>query len=531
MLIVLMAWLGILLRSLERAQHPNALKDASEAYLRSGQYQLVNWQPSLQKAFEQAQRRDRLVLVEVGAYWSGRCQRLGREAFSDSGVADLINREFIAAKVDAESMPKLARYARQLAALQGYPARYPVLVWFTPDGKPVRAVAPDTRAELMRHLEELSHLFRNRPEQVAQLATQLEQAWNARWVRAARFAIPEPSAIEAFLQAAELSPESSYNLSVLEALLSIAERGDARAQRILRARLQSLPNSPLWCLRTQAVHAVEEGVDPEGKPIGGKRLIDQARLLSLYSRAARFEPELGEIAHALANTLRTRYYRERPAGFIATLASPKLQSVLTHLPGIPQRDLALYTDANAYAVIALADYLETFGLLDPQAYWARQTAPRVLQTLVAMRTRYGDLFHSSLRAARDWLPDMALTVRAAVRVYYLTRDPNALQLARSLLEYIWQEHADPTGGFYDIARSEQWGTLRVAPVRVGSDDSLPGDNALLALAMWEYANASGEGHWRERARQLAQAVAGDYDPSQPLAHAGYIQLLARIGGK
>ncbi|MDW8052856.1 MAG: DUF255 domain-containing protein, partial [Armatimonadota bacterium] len=500
---------------------------APEAYLRSGQYQLVNWQLSAHAAFEQAQRRNRLVLVEVGAYWSGRCQRLGREAFSDSGVADLVNREFVALKVDAESMPKLARYARQLAVLQGYPVRYPILLWFTPEGKPVRAVAPDTRAEIMRHLEELSHLFRNRPEQIAQLTAQLEQAWNTRWARTARFAMPDANAVEAFLKAVESLPEDNYDLNMLETLLLIAERGDGRAQQVLRARLQSLSVSPLWCAQTQAVHALEEGVDPEGKPIGGKRLIDQARLLSLYSRAARFEPELSTIAHALADTLRTRYFRERPAGFLGTLASPKLQSALAQLPGMPQRDPALYTDANAYAVIALVDYAETFGAIDPQAYWARQVAPRVLQTLAAMRTRYGDLFHSSLRATRDWLPDMALTIRAAVRVYRLTREQHALQLARSLLEYIWQEHADPTGGFYDVARSEQWGVLKVAPVRMSSDDTLPADNALLALAMWEYARASGDTKWRERAQQLIQVMAGDYDPNQPLAHTGYIQLLVQ----
>jgi uncharacterized protein YyaL (SSP411 family) len=50
-----------------------------------------------------------LVLIELGAYWSGRCQRLGSEAFSDSGVADLINREFVAVKIDADAMPKRAR--------------------------------------------------------------------------------------------------------------------------------------------------------------------------------------------------------------------------------------------------------------------------------------------------------------------------------------------------------------------------------------------------------------------------------------
>jgi hypothetical protein len=45
MLMVLLAWLGISLRGLEREQHPNALQNCPETYLRSGQYQLVNWLP------------------------------------------------------------------------------------------------------------------------------------------------------------------------------------------------------------------------------------------------------------------------------------------------------------------------------------------------------------------------------------------------------------------------------------------------------------------------------------------------------
>jgi hypothetical protein len=66
-------------------------------------------------------------------------------------------------------------------------------------------------------------------------------------------------------------------------------------------------------------------------------------------------------------------------------------------------------------------------------------------------------------------------------------------------------------------------------VRVGSDDAdLPADNALLALAMYEYAEASGDTRWRERALQLLQILGGDYDPAQPLAYAGYTQALARI---
>jgi uncharacterized protein YyaL (SSP411 family) len=534
MLMVLLAWLGISLRGLEREQHPNALQNCPETYLRSGQYQLVNWLPCSEDAFRRAQQRDRLVLIELGAYWSGRCQRLGSEAFSDSGVADLINREFVAVKIDADAMPKRARYLRQLAQLMGAPDRYPIVAWFTPDGKPIRAVAPDTRAELMRHLEELSQLYRTRPEQVQQLAAQLDRAWDERWARAARTATVA-GASEAFLNALPplpTEPNSAppvFSLAHLETLLALAERGNAPAQETLLARLRALRDSPYWDAERKTVHALRDGIDAEGKPTGGARLIEHARLLSLYSRAARLDPELGSVAHELADGLRTHFYRERPTGFIASLAPPKLRIAIAQAKGLPQADATLFADANAYAVIALADYAETFGTLDPQAHWARQTAPRVLETLRAMRTLRGDLYHSATRTNSDWMHDLALVARAAVRVHRLQPNPRALQLAQQLLQRVWRDYADPTGGFYDASQSKQWGDFKVVPVRVGADDAaLPADNALLALAMHEYAEASGDTRWRERALQLLQILGGEYDPANPLAHAGYTQAVARI---
>jgi len=534
LLMVLLAWLGIMLRGLERAQHPNALQNCPETYLRSGQYQLVNWLPCSEDAFRRAQKRDRLVLIELGAYWSGRCQRLGSEAFSDSGVADLINREFVAVKIDADAMPKRARYLRQLAQLMGAPDRYPIVAWFTPDGKPIRAVAPDTRAELMRHLEELSQMYRTRPAQVQQMAEQLGTAWDARWARSARAATVS-GATEAFLTALPPLPTEptdtppQFHLAHLETLLALAERGDITAQETLFARLRALRDSPYWDAERKTVSALRDGIDPEGKPTGGARLIEHARLLSLYSRAARLDPELGSVAHELADGLRTQFYRERPAGFVAALAPPKLRIAIAQGKGLPQTDPTLFADANAYAILALADYAETFGTLDPQAHWARQTAPRVLETLRAMRTLRGDLYHSATRTNSDWMPDLALVARAAVRVHRLQPNPRALQLAEQLLQRVWRDYADPTGGFYDASQSKQWGNFKVVPVRVGSDDAdLPADNALLALAMYEYAEASGDTRWRERALQLLQILGGDYDPAQPLAHAGYTQARARI---
>jgi len=535
MLMVLMAWLGIGLRGLERAQHPNALADSAEAYLRSGQYQLINWQPCDAQAVQQAQSRDRLIMIEVGAYWSGRCQRLGYEAFSDSGVADLVNREFVAIKLDADAAPKRARYIRQLAQLQGAPDRYPIIAWFTPEGKPVRAVAPDTRAELMRHLEELSQLYRNRPEQIQQFAEQLERAWNDRWALSARPTTLDTDAIAAeFLNALAESDSVQnpsapmFNLNYLETLLALAEAGNAGARERLIAQLVALTQSLYWDSAQKSVYSLADGLDAEGKPTGGKRLIEQARLLSLYSRASRWEPELASFAHELVEGLRRNFYRERPAGFIGALPPPKLRIAIAQSLGMPRADNAFYVDGNAYAIIALADYVQALGTQDPRGQWALETAPRVLETLRALRTLSGGLFRSSLRQTSDWMPDLALAARAAVRVHQLQPNPRALQFARQLLQHIWRDYADPTGGFYDIARSKAWDTLKVVPVRMSRDETLPADNALLGIAMDEYARASGESLWRARAEQLAQAIAGDYSPTETLQYGGYIQLLTRL---
>jgi uncharacterized protein YyaL (SSP411 family) len=535
MLMVLMAWLGIGLRGLERAQHPNALADSAEAYLRSGQYQLINWQPCDAQAVQQAQSRDRLIMIEVGAYWSGRCQRLGYEAFSDSGVADLVNREFVAIKLDADAAPKRARYIRQLAQLQGAPDRYPIIAWFTPEGKPVRAVAPDTRAELMRHLEELSQLYRNRPEQIQQFAEQLERAWNDRWALSARPTTLDTDAIAAeFLNALAESDSVQnpsapmFNLNYLETLLALAEAGNARARERLIAQLVALTQSLYWDSAQKSVYSLADGLDAEGKPTGGKRLIEQARLLSLYSRASRWEPELASFAHELVEGLRRNFYRERPAGFIGALPPPKRRIAIAQSLGMPHADNAFYVDGNAYAIIALADYVQALGTQDPRGQWALETAPRVLETLRALRTLSGGLFHSSLRQTSDWMPDLALAARAAVRVHQLQPNPRALQFARQLLQHIWRDYADPTGGFYDIARSKAWDTLKVVPVRMSRDEALPADNALLGIAMDEYARASGESLWRDRAEQLAQVIAGDYSPTETLQYGGYLQLLTRL---
>jgi uncharacterized protein YyaL (SSP411 family) len=104
-LMVLMAWLGIVLRFVERQQHPNPLSQTAESYLQACRYQLVPWRPWTSATLEDARRLNRLVLVDVGTFWSGRCAKLGQVLYHDSGVADILTREFVPIKLDADASP------------------------------------------------------------------------------------------------------------------------------------------------------------------------------------------------------------------------------------------------------------------------------------------------------------------------------------------------------------------------------------------------------------------------------------------
>ncbi len=531
LLIVLTAWLGIALRTLERMQHPNLLSHCQESYLQACQYQLVNWRSWDAQAVERAQKLDRPLLVEVGAFWSGRCRRLGWELFQDSGVADLINREFVPIKIDGDASPKRARYILQLVSLLNLPERYPAIALFTPDGKPITAITPETRAELMRALERISSSYQSAPELVFQQADGLERQWSAQRVRPAQrvplgeVALVDPTPI--WSDVPTWRGDGRYWLNYCEWLLARAEMGDAQARAQLFQHLTALRQSPLWDSEKGGYYAIAEGLDAENKPKGGKRLIEHARLLSLYARASRWEPELAPHAIELLQVMRSLFWQERPAGFIASVAPPPSLSPVFREPSPRKRDSTLIADGNALAVIALVDYLESLPPSAPNREWARNAALRTMETLRALRAPNGALFRTSRRQSSDWLPDLALVALTGCRVQRIAPSERNLLFVLRLAERIEQDYRDPTGGYYDTALGKRWGGWVIPPVRVSADEELPADNALVALLQMELGELTGERIWLERAQETLEVMAGDLDPQRPWLYAGFWRALTR----
>ena len=114
----------------------NELSRASSAYLRSAMHQPIRWHEWGEEAFATAEREGKPVLLDIGAVWCHWCHVMDRESYESAETAAIINREFIAVKIDRDERPDVdSRYQLAVSAISGT-GGWPLTVFLTPDGKP-----------------------------------------------------------------------------------------------------------------------------------------------------------------------------------------------------------------------------------------------------------------------------------------------------------------------------------------------------------------------------------------------------------
>jgi hypothetical protein len=120
----------------EITQPANSLAQASSSYLRSAMHQPVAWHEWGAEAFARAAQEDKPMLLDIGAVWCHWCHVMDRESYEDPELAEVINRHFIAVKVDRDERPDVdTRYQAAVAAISGQNG-WPLTAVLTPDGKP-----------------------------------------------------------------------------------------------------------------------------------------------------------------------------------------------------------------------------------------------------------------------------------------------------------------------------------------------------------------------------------------------------------
>jgi len=115
---------------------PNRLASATSPYLRSHADNPVDWFEWGPEPFALAAQRDVPVLVSIGYSTCHWCHVMARESFSDPALAEYLNANFVAIKVDREEYPDVD--ASYLAAASAFSEDlgWPLNMFVTPQGGP-----------------------------------------------------------------------------------------------------------------------------------------------------------------------------------------------------------------------------------------------------------------------------------------------------------------------------------------------------------------------------------------------------------
>jgi len=96
----------------------------------------VDWYPWGEEAFKTAKKQEKPVFLSIGYATCHWCHVMAHESFEDEEVARLLNRYYIAIKVDREERPDIDKiYMSVCQALTGR-GGWPLSIFMTPEGKP-----------------------------------------------------------------------------------------------------------------------------------------------------------------------------------------------------------------------------------------------------------------------------------------------------------------------------------------------------------------------------------------------------------
>ncbi|HTQ13188.1 MAG TPA: thioredoxin domain-containing protein [Rhizomicrobium sp.] len=177
----------------------NLLDRETSPYLLLHKDNPVHWRPWGPQAFEEARAQNKPILLSVGYTACHWCHVMNQESFQDPDTAALMNDLFVNVKVDREERPDLDQLYQTAAAHMGHSGGWPLTMFLTPSGEPFLAggyLPREERGELpafRRALQTSAELYRDKPEQVANMNQQVLQSLNGVWNRNMRAAQGLPS--------------------------------------------------------------------------------------------------------------------------------------------------------------------------------------------------------------------------------------------------------------------------------------------------------------------------------------------------
>ena len=507
----------------------------------------IHWTDWGADAFERARNERKPVMLYLGAFWCGVCQRMDETTFSDTEVIALLNAYFVPVRVEDAQRPDIdVRYNRN---------GWPTIVFLRPDGDYVASVnylSPRDFGDVLVRV----HVGCREPAPVADAVHDVPEVRVHAGCQdpappAARDLPPGPGegreepttapapdprpapegrsrpGPRAYADAADAIAAVVWELAdpVYGGYETERKFPHCDANEFLLRRYEATRDArcldhvrrTLYAMRRSSTH------DPEGgffrysskrdwsEPHHEKLLSDHAGLLGNALRVFELtrEPFFRELAeevveymvrgfrdpvrpffHGCRDYVRVFPGREAPQG--STLHPERAMFSVT--------DPWMYTDANARAVSACLKAAAVLGRKDCEQH--------ALETLEFLLERCWDPSHGMAhyfdRAPRLWglLTDQTLMGSALADGFEATGEPLLLERARALAGFVRTRLRNPAGGFFDIAEK--------GPAYLRFPLTLITENGAAALFFLKLHRLTARPEYRDAARWALDCFDGDF---------------------
>jgi uncharacterized protein len=114
----------------------NRLAQEKSPYLLQHAHNPVDWYPWGEAAFEKARLENKPIFLSIGYSTCHWCHVMEHESFENEEIAALMNRDYVAIKVDREEHPDVDRIYMTFVQATTGSGGWPMSVWLTPELKP-----------------------------------------------------------------------------------------------------------------------------------------------------------------------------------------------------------------------------------------------------------------------------------------------------------------------------------------------------------------------------------------------------------
>jgi uncharacterized protein YyaL (SSP411 family) len=468
----------------------------------------IAWEDWTPAAFSRAQAEGRPVLLSISANWCHGCAVMDHVAYGDPRVADLVAREFVPVRVDADRRPDINdRYN-----LDGWPTT----ALLTPSGEILTGSTYLPADALLSMLHEVATAYREQRDALDRRAE--AQARTRHMQPRPRATGVEPDLAAPAWVARQVIDQCDPDhggfgadgkfLHVPALQVAIAEYERAKDESLGRAITRTLDGMADGDIRDQ----IDGGffryasVRDWSRPHTEKLLDDQAGMVSVYLEAARVfaHDRWREIAVDTIRFVRTTMAAEGDAVFFASLAADdayyevRTRSLRKTLSP-PRVDRTSLTDATARAASV---WIRAGALLhDPVV---AEIGARALDRIVTRTYLPGQGLAHWLDGEvgyRGLLTDQVFPAAALLELHEATGNPTFSMLAEELMRTALRTHWDEaTGAFTDRV---------IDPADVGQlrdPANSPAANAMAARALARLSRLTGDPALQDRALDVLRAL-------------------------